>query len=247
MSTNGFDPVSIPVAQCGRDVIHADMIMSSCVCSSREFVIQIVVIDGACSRRLSVGTAASRTDQAPRIRDAWWALQKVMTNQSSAVIRILPYIRIATGPRVIRKYLGLRFYRFYIAGSGSAARGTDARTRRRRRPTDRGRFEVRGPSLDRTVLKGKSRPRRVETRISQFFITGDGDHDHTMRHARIRRGCPARPAPPRARLATRAAQRSSRIIVVLARYPVSDASVELSSIVLSAQSSPTMSRTRCDR
>ena len=86
MSTNGFDPVSIPVAQCGRDVIHADMIMSSCVCSSREFVIQIVVIDGACSRRLSVGTAASRTDQAPRIRDAWWALQKVMTNQSSAVI-----------------------------------------------------------------------------------------------------------------------------------------------------------------
>jgi hypothetical protein len=25
MSTNGFDPVSIPVAQCGRDVIHADM------------------------------------------------------------------------------------------------------------------------------------------------------------------------------------------------------------------------------
>jgi len=77
MSTNGFDPVSIPVAQCGRDVIHADMIMSSCVCSSREFVIQIVVIDGACSRRLSVGTAASRTDQAPRIRDAWWALQKV--------------------------------------------------------------------------------------------------------------------------------------------------------------------------
>ena len=81
MSTNGFDPVSIPVAQCGRDVIvHADMIRSC---------LHVRMLDGAChincryrsacSRRLSVGTAASRTDQAPRIRDATCVVGRALT------------------------------------------------------------------------------------------------------------------------------------------------------------------------